>query len=263
VRRKTASIAPTPKTVFLTGASSGIGEALARHYSARGATLALVARREDKLRELRAALPGPAEIYPCDVRDAAAMKWAAGAFIAAHGVPDIVIGNAGISYGTLTEYEEDIGVFREILDVNVMGLVHTFHPFVAAMRARGRGSLAGIASVAGLRGIPGASAYSASKAAAMRYCESLRIELRGSGVAVSTICPGYIDTPMTRKNPYRMPFLIGADEAARRIARAIDAGRSHAIVPWPMAIVGRIMGVLPDALYDALAAKAGRKPRKG
>jgi short-subunit dehydrogenase len=111
-----------------------------------------------------------------------------------HGVPDFVIGNAGISTGTLTEFHGDAEVFRETLETNVMGLVHTFHPFVEPMRARKRGILAGIASIAGFRGLPGASAYSASKAAAISYLESLRVELHGSGVHVVTICPGFIAT---------------------------------------------------------------------
>ena len=248
--------------VFLTGASSGIGEALARHYAARGATLGLVARRAQRLRELKASLPATAETYECDVRDLAALKGAAGDFIARHGVPDLVIGNAGVSYGTRTESEQDAATFREILDINVIGLVHTFHPFVAPMRARGAGRLAGIASVAGFRGLPGAAAYSASKAAAIRYLEALRVELRGSGVGVTTICPGFIATPMTAKNPYPMPFILSTDDAARRIARAIDAGKGYAIIPWQMAIVGRILGVLPNAIFDRLMAGRGRKPPK-
>jgi short-subunit dehydrogenase len=248
--------------VFLTGASSGLGEALARHYAAAGATLGLVARRADLLAALEASLGRPCETYPCDVRDLAAVSDAAARFIATHGAPDVVIANAGISHGTLTEVAEDAQTFREIMEVNVLGMVHTFHPFVAPMRSRGSGSLVGIASVAGLRGIPGAGAYSASKAAAIRYLESLRVELRGSGVQVTTLCPGYVATPMTARNPYAMPFMLEAGEAARRCARAIAARRAYAIVPWQMAIAGRLMGWLPDALYDALAARAGRKPRK-
>lgn len=248
--------------VFLTGASSGIGEALARHYAAAGATLGLVARRGERLRELQGALGVACEAYACDVRDGAAMDAAAGAFVARHGVPDIVIGNAGISYGNLTEHREDLEAFREILEVNVLGLVNTFRPFVVPMRERASGSLVGIASVAGFRGLPGATAYSASKAAAIRYLEGLRVELRGTGVKVTTLCPGYIDTAMTRRNPYRMPFLIGADDAARRFARAIASGTSYAVIPWQMAIAGRILGLLPDWLYDRGAARAGRKPRK-
>ena len=248
--------------VFLTGASSGIGEALARLYAARGATLGLVARRAELLERLKASLATPCESYACDVRDLGAMRSAAEAFVARHGVPDIVIANAGVSYGTLTQIEEDVETFRETLEINVMGIVHTFHPFVDRMKARGNGTLAGIASVAGFRGLPGASAYSASKAAAIRYMEALRIELRRSGVKVTAICPGFIATPMTAKNPYPMPFLIDADEAARLIARAIDARKGYAVIPWQMALVGRVLAVLPNAIYDRVMARAGRKPRK-
>ncbi|HET6263538.1 MAG TPA: SDR family oxidoreductase [Usitatibacter sp.] len=248
--------------VFLTGASSGIGEALARHYARAGATLGLVSRRADVLAALAQSLGAPTETYPCDVRDAAAMDAAAAAFVARHGVPDVVIANAGISIGNLTEHAADAAVFREILEINVLGMVNTFHPFVAAMRERGAGSLVGIASVAGLRGLPGATAYSASKAAAIRYLEGLRIELRASGVRVTTICPGYIATEMTRRNPYRMPFIISADEAARRFARVIARGDSYAIIPWQMAIAGRILNVLPNWLFDRLFARAKRKPRR-
>jgi NAD(P)-dependent dehydrogenase (short-subunit alcohol dehydrogenase family) len=196
------------------------------------------------------------------VRDAAALRQAANAFVAAHGLPDIVIGNAGISVGVQTEIEEDLAVFRDTLETNVMGLVHTFHPFVEPLRAARRGRLVGIASVAGFRGLPGAAAYSASKAAAISYLEALRVELHGTGVRVTTICPGFIATPMTEKNPYPMPFIITADEAARRFIRAIDAGRSYAVIPWQMAIVGRLLKLLPNALFDALLAGRARKPRR-
>ncbi len=249
--------------VFLTGASSGIGEALARHYALQGATLGLVARRGDLLEALKSTLATPCQTFACDVRDAGAMNDAAAQFMALHGTPDIVIANAGVSIGNLTEFAEDLEVFREILEINVLGLATTFHPFLAPMRARARGSLVGIASVAGLRGLPGATAYSASKAAAIRYLEGLRVELRGSGVRVTTICPGYIETAMTGRNRYRMPFIIPAEEAARRFARVIAAGKSYAIIPWQMAIAGRILGVLPNWVYDRLAMKAGRKARRG
>lgn len=248
--------------VFLTGASSGIGEALARHYAAGGATLGLLARRGDLLRGLKESLSAPGEIYPCDVRDLGAVSAAATDFIAKFGVPDLVIANAGVSFGTLTEHAEDAAVFREVLDINVMGLVNTFHPFVGPMRSRGSGTLAGIASVAGFRGLPGATAYSASKAAAIRYLEGLRVELRSSGVRVTTLCPGYIATPMTSRNPYPMPFILQADDAARRFARAIAAGTSYAVIPWQMAVAGRVLAVLPNWLYDRLVARGARKPRK-
>jgi short-subunit dehydrogenase len=173
-----------------------------------------------------------------------------------------VIANAGISRGTLTEHAEDAPAFREILDVNVVGMFHTFAPFVGAMRNARHGALVGVASVAGFRGLPGAGAYSASKAAAIAYLESLRVELRGSGVAVVTICPGYVATPMTARNPYRMPFLIDADRAAALIARAIARRRRFYALPWPMALVGAVLRALPRPLYDVLFARAPRKPRQ-
>lgn len=247
--------------VFLTGASSGIGEALARHYGARGAKLGLVARRQDALESLGRSLPDGARTYALDVCDLGALKAAAADFAACHGVPDLVIANAGISHGTLTEHAQDVAVFRQILEVNVMGMVNTFHPFVAPMRKAGRGTLAGLASVAGYRGLPGAGAYSASKAAAIRYLESLRVELHGTGVKVATVCPGYIATPMTARNPYAMPFIITAEDFAGRFARAMDAGKDYAVIPWQMGVVAKLLAVLPNALFDSAFARAGRKPR--
>ncbi len=180
----------TVPTVFITGASSGIGESLARLYASRGYQLGLVARRQEILDKLATELAPQPAIYAVDVRDAASLKQAAADFMSRFGVPDIVVANAGVSRGTLTEMEDDLKAFQEIFDINVMGMVNTFHPFITPMRDAGKGKLAGIASVAGFRGIPGGGAYSASKAAAIKYCESLRVELRGSGVSVVTICPG-------------------------------------------------------------------------
>ncbi len=214
------------------------------------------------MREVVASLASPAEIYEADIKDFAAVKAAAQSFLSSHGVPDVVIGNAGISVGALTECESDMPVFRDTLETNVMGLVHTFHPFIGPMRTARRGKLVGIASVAGFRGLPGGAAYSASKAAAINYLEGLRVELHGSGVRVVTICPGFIATPMTEKNPYAMPFIIGADDAARRFVRAIDAGSSYSVIPWPMAIVGRLLRLLPNVLFDPLLARRKRKPRR-
>jgi NAD(P)-dependent dehydrogenase (short-subunit alcohol dehydrogenase family) len=187
---------------------------------------------------------------------------AAGAdFIARFGTPDIVIANAGVSTGTTTDSPDDLATFRRVMEINVAGLANTFQPFVPAMRARGGGTLVGIASVAGFRGLPGAGAYSASKAAAIAYLESLRVELRRARVAVVTLCPGYIATPMTAKNPYRMPFLLDADDAAARFARAIAQRRRLAVIPWPMALVSVLLRMLPGWLYDRLLDRAPRKPR--
>jgi short-subunit dehydrogenase len=143
----------------------------------------------------------------------------------------------------------------------VLGLVNTFHPFIAPMRAARNGTLVGIASIAGFRGLPGSGAYSASKAAAIAYLESLRVELRGSGIHVVTVCPGYVATPMTAENPYPMPFLLQSDVAARRIANAIARRRRLYVLPWQMAIGGRLFRALPRAFYDRFFANAPRKPR--
>ncbi len=210
---------------------------------------------------MAAELGTPCHCYPLDVTDAAALAAAGADFIARAGVPDIVIANAGVSVGTLTEEAADLPAFRRVFDTNVMGMVHTFQPFVVAMRVAGRGRLVGIASVAGIRGLPGAGAYSASKAAAITYLESLRVELRGSGVKVVTLAPGYIATPMTEQNPYPMPFLMPVEQAANSMVAAIDRGDRFAVMPWQMGIVARLLRLLPRSLYDALAVRAGRKPR--
>jgi hypothetical protein len=247
--------------VFITGASSGIGEALARHYAPISPALGLAARRKDRLDALAASLKVDCATYPMDVADIEANVRCAGDFVRRFGAPDIVIANAGVSVGTHGDDPDDMAKLRRVLDVNVVGLATTLAAFAPSMRAARSGTLCGIASVAGLRGLPGAGAYSSSKAAAISWLESLRVELRGSGVSVVTICPGYVDTPMTQVNRYRMPFLLAPDEAARRIARVIAAKRRFAVVPWQMAIIGRILRVLPDALYDRLTARAPRKPR--
>jgi NAD(P)-dependent dehydrogenase (short-subunit alcohol dehydrogenase family) len=247
--------------VFITGASSGIGAALARHYAAQGAQLGLTGRNSERLQQVVASLNCDCSAYVLDVRDAAALHQAAQDFMRKYGTPDIVIANAGVSRGTLTEHEEDLPAFRAIMDINVLGLVHTFQPFIAVMQKQGRGSLAGVASVAGLRGLPGAGAYSASKAAAIAYLESLRVELAGSRISVSTICPGYIRTPMTDVNTYPMPFLMNADIAASSIARLIGKKRRFAILPWQMSVVGRMMKLIPAPLWDWAMKNAPHKPR--
>lgn len=252
-----------PRRVFITGASSGIGAALARHYAAAGAQLGLAARRADCLDALAASLPVACAVYPLDVCDAPALAAAATDFIARFGVPDIVIANAGVSAGTLTQHGEDLAAFRRIIDCNVYGMAATFSPFITPMLAAGasRRRLVGIASVAGIRGLPGAGAYSASKAAAISYLESLRLEMRPHRLPVVCIAPGYVATPMTAVNPYPMPFIISADAAARRFAAAIERGASYRVIPWPMAIVGKILRLLPNWLYDRLFVGAPTKPR--
>ena len=251
----------SPLKVFITGASSGIGLALAAEYARRGAILGLVARRGDALAQFQQAHPQyPISLYSVDVRDADALAASAAQFIAQHGCPDIVIANAGISQGAVTGHG-DLATFRDVMDVNYFGMVATFEPFASAMAQARRGTLVGIASVAGVRGLPGSGAYSASKAAALAYLEALRVEMRPFGVPVVTIAPGYIRTPMTAKNPYRMPFLMDAGRFAVKVADAIARKTSYAVFPWQMRVAAAILHVLPRWLYDILFEKAPRKPR--
>ena len=248
--------------VFITGASSGIGAALAREYARRGARLGLVARRRAMLDELVASLPGTHHCYAVDVTDRDALIAAARDFEAASGGTDIVIANAGISMGVLTEFYEDLESFGEVLKTNVLSLAYTFHPFIAPMRKRRSGKLVGIASVAGIRGLPGSEAYCASKAAAISYLECLRVELQRDGISVLTIAPGFVRTPLTARNPYPMPFLMDADKFARAAADAVAAGRTYAVIPWQMGVLAKVLRALPNWLYDRVMARRPYKPRK-
>lgn len=252
--------------VFITGASSGIGQALAQHYLQAGWRLALVARRGGVMRswlQAHGAGDGGHAVYVADVAQPDSIAGAAQACLQQQGVPDVVIANAGISRGMDTSCAQDLEVLARTLATNVTGLAATLQPFVAPMRERGWGRLVGVASVAGVRGLPGEAAYCASKAAAISYCESLRSELRGSGVGVLVLCPGFVATPLTARNRYPMPFLLTADAFAARAARAIASGASYRVIPWPMAIVARLLPLLPAWLFDRVLAKQPRKQRDG
>lgn len=250
--------------VFITGASSGIGAALAREFAARGATLGLVARNPEKLQALVESLPGDPRRYfalPADVTKRDEVIRAAQEFERLSGGATVVIANAGISVGVKTEYLEDLDVLEEVYRTNVFAMANTFHPFIEPMRRRGDGQLVGIGSVAGIRGLPGSEAYCASKSAVITYCESLRVELAKYGIRVSTICPGFVRTPLTAKNPYRMPFILDPDEFARHAADAIAARRSYVVIPWQMGVLAKILRVLPNWLFDKILSKRKQKPR--
>lgn len=253
----------TPPLVFITGASSGIGQALALAFAQRGYRLALAARRVGEIDAWINAhqLQATARSYAADVSDLASIAGCAQQVIDAQGQPDIVIANAGISVGIDTAIEGDLEVLRRIYLTNNLGLVATFQPFLGDMRRRGAGTLVGIASVAGIRGLPGHGGYCSSKAAVISYCESLRTECHGSGVRVVTLLPGYVDTPLTRRNRYGMPFLMQAEDFARRACDAIEAGASYRVIPWQMGWVARLMRLLPNALFDRAVQGRGRKHR--
>ena len=252
--------------VFITGASSGIGQALAQRYAQAGFRLALSARRGADLRAWVDQQGWGADrclIYQADVAQPASIMAAGEACIVRQGLPDVVIANAGISVGMDTAERDDIGVMAQTFATNNTGLAATFHPFVARMAARGTGNLVGIASVAAIRGLPGHGAYCASKAAVVAYCESLRGELRASGVRVVTLLPGYVDTPLTRENRYKMPFLLSAAEFADQAFQAISAQTSYRVIPWQMGVVAKLLRLLPNALFDKVLAGRARKHRQG
>ena len=236
-----------------------------RFYSA-GYRLALAARRTAEVQawaEANALSAGRYQVYSADVADTDSIVAAGLACVAAQGVPDVVIANAGISIGMDTAVRSDLDVMAQTFATNNTGVAATFHPFMAGMVARGSGTLVGIGSVAGIRGLPGHGAYCGSKAAVIAYCESLRGELRPSGVKVVTICPGYIDTPLTRENRYPMPFLMKVDTFADKAFATIQAGHSYRVIPWQMDIVAKLMRLLPNALFDKALAGRARKHRQG
>ncbi len=256
----------TAGLVFITGASSGIGQALAERYARAGWRLALVGRRSDELNawvQAQGLDASRAAVYRADVADADSIVAAAQACIAAQGLPDVVIASAGISVGMDSAEREDLDVMRDTFATNNTGLAATFHPFLRLLRQRQRGTLVGIASVAAIRGLPGHGAYCASKAAVVAYCESLRGECRRQGVKVVTLLPGYIATPLTAKNPYSMPFLMPVDDFAEQAFRAIQAGSSYRVIPWQMGVLAKLLRVLPNPLFDRLLGGRGRKPRRG
>lgn len=252
------------KLVLITGASSGIGQTMALEYARNGYRLALVARRADAMKSWL--IPNKISedsyvIYSVDVSNIDDMAALAKTCLAQQGIPDVVIANAGISMGVDSSVRADLDVMARILNTNVMGVAATFGPFIEPMMARGSGTLVGIGSVAGIRGLSGHGGYCASKAALISYCESLRGELRSSGIKVLTICPGYIATPLTQNNSYHMPFLMKAEVFATKAFQAIDAGDSYRVIPWQMGWVAKLLRLLPNALFDRVFAGRPRKPR--
>jgi short-subunit dehydrogenase len=250
--------------VLITGASSGIGKALASQYAAQGCRLALVARQTDSIKTwvsrdcIRAESH---ELYSADVTKVDSMARLAEACLQRQGLPDVVIANAGISIGVDTSLRSDLDVMARVIATNLMGAAHTFGPFIAPMVARGSGTLVGVGSVASIRGLPGHGGYCASKAGVVSYCESLRGELRASGVNVVTLCPGYIATPLTQNNRYSMPFLMQPEAFALQAVRAIAQGVSYRVIPWQMGWVAKLLRLLPNAVFDRAFAGRPRKPR--
>lgn len=251
--------------IFITGASSGIGQALALRFHRAGWRLALVARRGAEVQawlDAQAIDASQAQVYAADVRDIGSIVRAGHACLTQQGLPEAVVASAGISVGMDTAEFDDLEVMRATFETNNLGMAATFHPFVKPLCERGSGRLVGIASVNGIRGMPGHGAYCSSKAAAISYCESLRGECARSGVKVVTLLPGYIDTPLTRGNRYSMPFLMSAEAFADRAYRAIVEGDSYCVIPWQMGVMAKLLRLLPNAMFDRLLAGRQRKQRQ-
>ncbi len=254
-----------PKLVLITGASSGIGQALAGRFYAAGYALALVARRTSEIEAWASAHSINTDrykVYSADVSVTDTMAAAGKACLAAQGVPDVVVACAGISVGVDTAERSDIDVIALTFATNNVGTAATFHPFIQAMVRRKSGTLVGIGSVNGIRGFAGHGANCPSKAALISYCECLRVELKSSGVKVVTLCPGYIDTPLTRQNQYSMPFLMRPEDFADKAFQAIEAGTSYRVIPWQMGVVAKLLRLLPNAVFDKAFSGRPRKPRR-
>jgi short-subunit dehydrogenase len=250
--------------VFITGASSGIGQALAWQFYQAGYDLALVARRGDAMQtwaQAQGLAPQRIRVYSADVADVNSIVAAGQQCLDSQGLPDVVIADAGISVGMDSAVRSDLDVMARTFATNNVGMAATFHPFIEAMCSRGSGTLVGIGSVASIRGLPGHGAYCASKAAVIAYCESLRGELRSRGVSVVSLCPGYIDTPLTQQNRYAMPFLMPADAFARQAFKTILAGTSYRVIPWQMGAVAKLLRLMPNWLFDKALAGRPRKRR--
>ena len=250
-----------PKTILITGASSGIGAALARHYAAAGVTLHLQGRNAERLeivanecRNYRAVV----HTALLDVKDASAMKEWIEAIDDKTSI-DLAIANAGVSagFGRNGESSEQV---KEIFATNVDGVFNTVHPLLAPMTGRGRGQLAIISSLAGIRALPSCPAYSASKAAVRVYGEALRGAMQKHGVNLSVVCPGYIRTPMTKNNPYPMPFLMSAEKAARIIARGLAGNRARIAFPLGLYIPLWFLSCLSPLITDPMFARLPAKP---
>lgn len=256
----------TGRLVFITGASSGIGQALAVRFVQSGWRVALVARRANEMTQWAQAQGWPARqwaVYGADVRSEASIQAAAQACMGTQGVPEVVVANAGISVGVDLSLAEDLPTLRDLMDTNVIGLAATFQPFIAPMKELGHGTLVGVASVAAVRGLPGHAGYCGAKAAVVNICETLRGELKAHGLRVVTLAPGYIDTPMTQGNDYPMPFLMKADRFAELAVKAIERGDRWRVIPWQMGVVAAIMRTIPRWLFDAIAgSQQHRKKRR-
>jgi short-subunit dehydrogenase len=244
--------------VFITGASSGLGEGLALHYAVAGAVIGVCARRAPLLAELSrsiAARGARAVVYPVDVTDTQGIQKAAMEFVAECGSVDLVIANAGIGIPneTLAGRSEPIA---RLMRVNVIGVTNTIVPFIPSMVRRGSGALVAVSSVAGHRGLPGRAAYSASKAAVITFMDALRLDLHGTNVHAMTLCPGFVRTPLVERLPEKLPFVISRDEAVTQMAGAIERHAKTFTFPWQVRVLSPLLKVAPEGMVRRMSPPA-------
>jgi len=242
------------RVAWVTGGSSGIGAAVARELGARGARVAITARREEKLEIVARDAPGDVGAYPGDVRDREGLIDLAAAIERDRGHIDLLVLNAG-TWEQMDVRRWDSTPIREHIETNVLGTVNALDAVLPGMIDRRSGVIVGIASVAGYRGYTRAEAYSTSKAAEINLLESLRIDLAPLGVRVQTVNPGFVRTELTARNDFPMPFMIEASDAARRIADAIEKGKAEAVFPLPYLVAMKLVRFAPVRLYTAISSR--------
>lgn len=247
------------RTIFLTGASSGIGEALAIALAKKGATLGLVARREELLNDLKTrceAVGGKAVALPCDVVDAEALQAAASEFHKEFGHIDIMIANAGIGGNDEKTRAYDPVAVKKLIDINLLGSVNSIHAVIGDMIDRRSGHLVAISSLAGFRGLPKSAAYSASKAAMTAFFESVRLDHTKHGIDVTIIQPGFIKTPLTSGRSNKMPFIMELDDAIPHFISAIENKKKFHAFPFSLSLIVKLGRIMPAWLYDQAAGRA-------
>lgn len=249
----------TDKTVFLTGASSGIGEALAVAWAKKGAVLGLLGRRKELLSKLTKDCEkagGTARPFACDVTDVNAVQAAVDYFIYEFGHIDILIANAGIGGNNKETRALQPLAVKKVIDINLLGAVNSVHAVLPQMLKRGKGHLVAISSLAGFRGLPRSAAYSASKAGMTAFFESVRLDVKHLGIDVTIIQPGFIRTPLTAGRESKMPFLMDLDDAIPHFISAIEKKKKFAAFPWQLATIVRAGKLMPAWLYDRIAGRA-------
>lgn len=252
------------KVVVITGASSGIGRDLALLLAGWGSKLVLVARRAELLEEVRAgceAAGAEALAIPADVTDEAAMVAVRDRVLDRFGFADVVVANAGVG-GLNPGTAFDLAIHRRFVEINVMGLANTLVPFIPSMLEKGRGHLVGVSSLAAFRGLPNAASYSSTKAQQAVFLESLRVDLRPRGIHVTCVHPGFVKTPMTAHDDFRMPFMVDVRKSSRIIARAIAKGQAVLLYPWQMRVVTWLNRSLPARLYDFIVPRVSGQSDK-